>query len=153
MLTAQLISALALTGAAFSQSTKLTTCTPHPASPAQQHEIFEVFAKLWYIERNLTQAFTHVAANQIQHNPFLPDGAVSTFDFVNPLLRNPAVTVEVLHQAFVAPIGWVHYRIDGLNAEPTAIVDVFRFDGACMVEHWDVMEERPINATNPHALF
>ncbi|KAJ7089140.1 hypothetical protein C8R44DRAFT_892518 [Mycena epipterygia] len=158
MLATQLISALALTGAAFSQftirpSTNLTICTAHPASPAQQHEIFEVFAKSWYIERNLTQAFTHVAANEIQHNPFLPDGAVSTFDFVNPLFLNPAVTVEILHQAFAAPIGWVHYRMDGLNSEPTAIVDVFRFDGACVVEHWDVIEERPINATNPHALF
>ena len=103
--------------------------------------------------RNITQAYAHVAANEIQHNPFLPDGAVSTFNFVNALFTNPAITVEVLHQAFAAPIGWVHYRMDGLNPEPTAIVDVFRFDGACVVEHWDVIEERPSNATNPHALF
>ncbi|KAJ7898347.1 hypothetical protein B0H13DRAFT_2337522 [Mycena leptocephala] len=158
MLATQLISALALVGMAFSHSiirssTNLTTCTPHPVSSAQQHEIFKALAKSWYTERNITQAFTHVAANEIQHNPFLPDGAVSTFNFVNALFQNPAVTVEVLHQAFAAPIGWVHYRMDGLYAEPTAIVDVFRFDGACVVEHWDIIEERPINATNPHALF
>ena len=51
MLATQLISALVLTGAAFGRSTNLTTCTPHPASAAQQHEIFDVFAKLWYIEK------------------------------------------------------------------------------------------------------
>ncbi|KAJ7208250.1 hypothetical protein GGX14DRAFT_566976 [Mycena pura] len=94
-------------------------CPPPQVDPASEVLLLE--------RADLTQAFTHVSANEIQHNPFLPDGAVATFDFVNALLENPAVTVEVLHQAFAAPIGWVHYRIDGVNPEPTAIVDVWRF--------------------------
>ncbi|KAJ7077445.1 hypothetical protein C8R44DRAFT_896284 [Mycena epipterygia] len=105
MLATQLISALALTGAAFSQSTtrpsaNLTTCTPYPASPAQQHEIFEVFAKL-----NLTQAFTHVAANEIQHNPFLPNGAVS--QLCESTLPKPGGHSRDSHWGQV-PWAWVH---------------------------------------------
>jgi hypothetical protein len=58
MLATQLISALALVGTAFSHSiirssTNLTTCTPHPVSSAQQHEIFKALAKSWYTERSL----------------------------------------------------------------------------------------------------
>jgi len=28
-----------------------------------------------------------------------------------------------------------------------------RFEESCVVEHWDVIEELPANATNPLALF
>ncbi|UQC88297.1 uncharacterized protein CLUP02_13820 [Colletotrichum lupini] len=35
----------------------------------------------------------------------------------------------------------------------TAVVDIFRFQGSCIVEHWDVATAMPPNATNPLALF
>lgn len=78
---------------------------------------------------------------------------MSSFDIVEPLFTNPAVEIQVLHQSFVAPIGWVHYRIDGFLPEPTAVVDVYLWGGSCIVEHWDIIQERPVNVTNPHALF
>lgn len=52
--------------------------------------------------------------------------------------------------------GWVHYRMDiaGVPADQFfAVLDLFRMNGTCIEEHWDVAQQRPINATNPLALF
>ena len=35
----------------------------------------------------------------------------------------------------------------------TAIVDLFRFNGSCIVEHWDVIESVDNATTNPIALY
>jgi len=37
--------------------------------------------------------------------------------------------------------------------EPIALADIYRMDGTCIVEHWDVTQARPANATNPIAMF
>ncbi len=31
---------------------------------------------------------------------------------------------------------------------PSAVVDLYRFEGSCIVEHWDVKQERQANDTN-----
>jgi len=31
----------------------------------------------------------------------------------------------------------------------TVAVDIYRFEGSCMVEHWDAIEGLPANSTNP----
>jgi predicted SnoaL-like aldol condensation-catalyzing enzyme len=91
--------------------------------------------------------------NFTNHNPSVLDGLAASFDVVKPIFTNPAVEIQILHQAFAEPVGWVHYRIDGFLPEPTAVVDVYLWGGGCIVEHWDIIQERPVNATNSHALF
>ncbi|KAJ7823188.1 hypothetical protein B0H14DRAFT_2598007 [Mycena olivaceomarginata] len=127
-------------------------CTPHRASPHQQQEIFYAFVNSIYIKRTISAGFTHVVEDYINHNPDTV-GIAASFLVLDSLLSNPAVKIQLLHQAFAAPYGWVHFRIDGYNPEPTAIVDVFRFNGSFVAEHWDVIQQRPVNATNPHPLF
>ncbi|KAJ7801746.1 hypothetical protein B0H14DRAFT_3136163 [Mycena olivaceomarginata] len=156
-----LISALVGIGSALASSnslTQLTTCTPHPGavSPQQQRVIFEKFADLVYhnaTAASIAEAYKHVRADEVQHNPDNLDGAAASFAVFNAVYANRTNVIQVLHQAFEAPIGWVHFRIDGASPEPAAIVDMYRFNGSCIVEHWDVIQERPVNATNPHALF
>ncbi|KAJ6575555.1 hypothetical protein DFH09DRAFT_834713, partial [Mycena vulgaris] len=129
------------------------SCTPHAVTPARQQEIFSAFVHSLYVARTVDEAYTHFTENFTNHNPDAVDGLVSSFDLVEPLFTNPAVEIQVLHQSFAAPMGWVHYRIDGFLPEPTAVVDVYLWGGSCIVEHWDIIQERPVNVTNPHALF
>ncbi|KAJ7148089.1 hypothetical protein C8R43DRAFT_1194857 [Mycena crocata] len=161
---AALISIFALFGLAFSKpaqpraETQLTTCTRSmgPVSAYRQRVIFENVVDLLFknaTPENVTEAYTHMAADLIQHNPAVVDGANASYTIVNSILADPAVKVQIINQAFESPVGWVHYRIDGFNAQPTAIVDMFRFNGSCIVEHWDVIQERPANATSQHPLF
>ncbi|KAJ7879046.1 hypothetical protein B0H14DRAFT_2320391, partial [Mycena olivaceomarginata] len=130
-------------------------CTPQTVSPFRQEEIFYTLVNKLYVARTVSEAYTHFVEDFINHNPATVDGIASSFALVEPLFTNSntAVKVQILHQAFVAPYGWVHYRIDGFNPEPTAVVDVFRFDGSCVVEHWDIIQERPVNSTSSHPLF
>ncbi|KAJ7055475.1 hypothetical protein C8F01DRAFT_1319218 [Mycena amicta] len=143
-------------GSVFAGAQSIPTpvpCKVHRATAAEQKQIFNTFVDELYVKRNVPRAFTHIAADYIQHNPFILDGIPPSLDFLYPLFSNTSVTLQIIHRAFEAPYGWMHYRVDGFLEEPTAIVDVFRFNGTCVQEHWDVIEERPANATNPHPLF
>ncbi|KAJ7720517.1 hypothetical protein B0H16DRAFT_1604498 [Mycena metata] len=151
-----LILPLVRRGSASGQSTPTPIpCVVHPANAVEQKEIFNVFVDEFYVKRNIPGAFHHIAADYIQHNPFELDGITSSFNFLDPIFSNTSVKVQILHRVFEAPYGWLHYRVDDLlgELEPTAILDLFRFNGTCVQEHWDVIQERPVNATNPHALF
>lgn len=65
----------------------------------------------------------------------------------------PFVPSTVLRQSFDNNIGFIHVRVDEANEEPIALADIYRMDGTCIVEHWDVTQSRPANATNPIAMF
>lgn len=70
-----------------------------------------------------------------------------------PCLVIPFVPSTVLRQSFDNNIGFIHVRVDEANEEPIALADIYRMDGTCIVEHWDVTQSRPANATNPIAMF
>ena len=55
-----------------------------------------------------------------------------------------------MHETFEGGIGFVHLNVAGGQL---AVADVFRLNGTCVMEHWDVDQARPANATNPLALF
>ncbi|KAJ7033506.1 hypothetical protein C8F04DRAFT_1104923 [Mycena alexandri] len=136
-----------------SNNATLTTCVQHPASPTEQQEIFERYSELLYLKRTPAPAFVYIATNEIQHNPYALDGAAAAFAIVNTIFTNSSNGIEVLHQAFHAPFGWVHWRLDGFYSTPASVVDIYRFEGACIVEHWDTIQQVPTNAINPHPLF
>ena len=59
----------------------------------------------------------------------------------------------VLRHAFENDTGFIHVRVDEEGHRPIALADIYRMNGTCVVEHWDVTQERPGNATNPIAMF
>ncbi|KAJ7017548.1 hypothetical protein C8F04DRAFT_1405789 [Mycena alexandri] len=93
-----------------------------------------------------------IAANKIQHDPYVLDGAAASVALVTSIIANSSVGLELLHQAFQAPFGWVHWRLD-VFSPAFASVDIYRFEGACIVEHWDTIQQVPADAINPHPLF
>ncbi|KAK7039851.1 Snoal-like polyketide cyclase family protein [Favolaschia claudopus] len=130
-------------------------CVVRRASHHQQGKIFEDLVENFYRTKNYTRAYTHMVADLIQHNPAVLDGSNASFTTVVGLIGPPSVKVQVLRTAFSAPYGWVHWRIDGLGGaeRPSAVVDIFRFNGTCVQEHWDVIQEMPAESVNPHPLF
>ena len=65
----------------------------------------------------------------------------------------PYVPSVVLRHSFDNNIGFIHVRVNEADEEPIALADIYRMDGTCLVEHWDVTQARPANATNPIAMF
>ncbi|TDZ15861.1 hypothetical protein C8034_v003607 [Colletotrichum sidae] len=151
------VSALAWTAdaSAYRISSSAPYCPPRAASPEEQRVILGEFMQAFYEERNATKALlNHVSESYIQHNPGALSGRNNTLAVLAPFLSPATVTNTILNKGLDNNIAFIHYRMDiAGGGQPTAVVDVFRFEGTCIMEHWDVAQQRPVNATNPLAMF
>ncbi|KAH8654920.1 hypothetical protein BGZ61DRAFT_372908 [Ilyonectria robusta] len=124
-------------------------CPPRSVTPRQQRAIFEEFVHKLYIKRNITQALLdHMPEDYIQHNPFVlsgRDNGIEGLSFVSP----DTVNFTIARLEMDRDIAFVHSRLDRVDlSQPTAVVDLLRFEGSCLVEHWDVLQEVPDNGIN-----
>lgn len=131
-----------------------SNCPPRYANPKHQQVIFDDFVRTFYKELNAKEALLrHMPEDYIQHNPNVLSGRQNAIDFTGPLFAS-GVQFTILHSVVENNIAFIHTRMDIKGApEPIAVVDIWRFDGSCMVEHWDVYQARESNSTNPLALF
>ncbi|MCJ1477466.1 hypothetical protein MMC13_006138 [Lambiella insularis] len=126
-------------------------CPSTPASEVYQRHIFASFVDTLYGEKNVTKAFdTFIAVNLIEHDPFDAQGRAANAAKLSAII--PYASFEVLRSSFDNNIGFIHVKVDE-SPEPIALADIYRMDGTCIVEHWDVTQARPANATNPIAMF
>ncbi|PSN69665.1 hypothetical protein BS50DRAFT_293049 [Corynespora cassiicola Philippines] len=143
--------AAAITSAvAASISSGAPYCPPRPATSQQKRAILEEFAQKLFIDRDPVRASNdHVAIDYIQHNPTAlsgRDNQLLALAFVTP----ETVNFTIRHLGLDGDIGFIFSRLDMVGAEqPTAVADFVRFNGTCLQEHWDVLQERPANRTNP----
>ncbi|KAI9877106.1 MAG: hypothetical protein M1830_004757 [Pleopsidium flavum] len=127
-----------------------TYCPARPASEAYQRAIFAGFINTLYGEENVSKAFdTYVDINLIGHDPFDPQGRDANSAKLSNII--PYAQFTVLRSSFDANIGLAHAKVD--EDSLIALADIYRMHGTCIVEHWDVTQARPVNATNPIAMF
>jgi predicted SnoaL-like aldol condensation-catalyzing enzyme len=130
-------------------------CPGHSASRGRQRDIFFDFVDTFFKQKNVTEAYnTFIDVNLIEHNPNILDGRQAGITFLTPIIA--LVNFELVHVLFDRGIGAVHAKVTGpipSGAAFLATADFFRFDGTCIVEHWDVSEDAPKNSLNPHPLF
>ena len=127
-------------------------CPPRPASEAHQRAIFDSFINALYIEKDVLAAFDqHIAIDLIEHDPFDAQGRDANAAKLSNII--PYVPSTVLRHAFENNTGLIHVRVDEEGHRPIALADIYRMNGTCIVEHWDVTQETPANATNPIAMF
>ncbi len=128
-------------------------CPPRSANLAAKRRIFDDFIQKLYINKEYTQALTdHVSVEYINHNPFVLNGRDAAIAFFQQPFFQVAVT-DVLRTAVDGDLAVIHRRSQLPGAPLVAGVDIYRFDGTCIVEHWDVIQALPANATNPNPLF
>ncbi|MCJ1317719.1 hypothetical protein MMC15_003045 [Xylographa vitiligo] len=126
-------------------------CPSKPANEFHQRSIFTEFVNTLYGEKNVTKAFeTYIAVDLIEHDPFDAQGRAANEAKLSAII--PYASFEVLRHSFDADVGFIHVKVDELP-EPIALADIYRMEGTCIVEHWDVTQARPANATNPIAMF
>lgn len=125
-------------------------CPGKPATTAEQREIFNQFVQTFYVEQQARKAFMrHVPENYIQHNPDIPQGRRAVIeDFMGPLFEAGANTTMI--NTIVGDNRAVahHRSFDFRDPRPWYIIDIYRFDGTCMSEHWDTMQHMPENPVN-----
>ncbi|KAH8596050.1 hypothetical protein B0O99DRAFT_686098 [Bisporella sp. PMI_857] len=133
-------------------ATTISYCPPMIVSAQQQEQIFEDFVQAFYVEGSVNKTAIHFDVAYIQHNADVLSGRQAFIDAFSAV-GGGNTTTTIVHMALKDNIAWVHYKSVTPGSPLTAIVDVFRFNGSCIMEHWDAIEALPANAKNPLALF
>jgi predicted SnoaL-like aldol condensation-catalyzing enzyme len=128
-------------------------CPPKPSTPQEQRQIFETFINSFYVKKNITEAFlNHVAEDYIQHNPNFQSGRQVAMDGLKNYV--PTLNITVAKIGLSDNTGWVLAKqVVAGKPSYTVVVDIFRMNGSCVVEHWDVIQARPTDAKNPLAML
>lgn len=123
----------------------------HPVDERLQTQVFAQFVHTLYIEKNVSKAFeTYVSSNIIEHDPYDTQNRAFIIARLSQII--PFATITILFSSFGDNIGLLYLKV-AENPEPIALADIYRMDGTCIVEHWDVQQARPANATNSLAMF
>lgn len=128
--------------------TMAPACPPRPASPQEQERIFYAFVNEFNVQKNIPEAFNnYVWVDYIQHNPSIGQGRDAA---IAALSKNPRVNTTIVHQTFINNTGFVHHY--ELSTPPIKIMDAYRMNGSCIVEHWDVVANLTLSEINPVSL-
>ncbi|PYH29143.1 uncharacterized protein BO87DRAFT_380785 [Aspergillus neoniger CBS 115656] len=135
--------------------------TKPEASQAEQLAAWNDFTNLLYTEKRLTDAFTkYVATGYINHSPLVTGNDIDT-----TLGELSAIVPNVDSQLQRAFVGWdkdgtaygtAHTKVIGnatMGIPNSALVDMIRMVGTCLVEHYDVQQAVDGTAPNPIAFF
>jgi len=124
----------------FVSAAAASYCPSRAATPQEQLAIFREFIHKFYVNRDVPTAFgDHFDRNNIEHNPNALSGWNETS--IAGLAQFVATTnFTILNSGFADSRGYVHFKEERDGALPTAVVDVLRFNGSCIVEHWDVAQ-------------
>ncbi|KAH7305879.1 hypothetical protein B0I35DRAFT_516130 [Stachybotrys elegans] len=114
-------------------------CAPIVPEPTEEETEarHDAFANAFLVTKNLTNAFEYISSTYINHNPFAEDGPDAALDFLGPVW--PGIQITVLRTKFQGDQGWLNYQASGIGT----VVDRFRWESGCIVEHWDVGEVYP----------
>ncbi|KAI1385163.1 uncharacterized protein F4822DRAFT_412207 [Hypoxylon trugodes] len=103
-----------------------------PPSEDETQMRFGKFAYAFIIKKNLTEAFEYVSSTYINHQPLAgEDGPDAALKVLGPMWEEK--TLIPLRTAFKSDQGWLDYMASGAGE----IIDRFRWEAGCIVEHWD----------------
>lgn len=126
-------------------------CPGHEVDERLQGKIFADFLETLYGEKNVSKAFeTYVDLNVIEHDPDDTQDRDAIVARLSQII--PFANLTILSSNFNNNIGLAHVKVTE-DPEPAALADIYRMEGTCIVEHWDVIQFRPANSINPIAMF
>ncbi|MFM6931684.1 MAG: nuclear transport factor 2 family protein [Novosphingobium sp.] len=125
-----------------------------PTAP-DNRGIIEDFARLFYVERDVRQAFeTYVAPDYVQHNPGVPDGRDAAIALLQPMFSDRNHSFEVRKIIVDGDLAAIHILAKpDPAARGAAVADFYRLKDGKIVEHWDVIQPLPEKSANAHPMF
>lgn len=122
---------------------------------ADNRRIIEDFARLFYVERDVRQAFeTYVAPDYIQHNPGVADGREAAIALLQPMFSDRNRSFEVRKILVDGDLAAIHiFARPDPAARGAAVADFYRLKDGKIVEHWDVIQPIPEKSANAHPMF
>ena len=104
--------------------------------------------------RNSERAKSLIAENYIQHNPTLPDGRAGVLMAIEFLKKLPVPeTPKNPIRRIIAEKDLVVLHLDiEFGGSKKAVIDIFRIENDQLAEHWDVVQDQPIQTQNGHLM-
>ena len=109
-----------------------------------------------YNKRDIQGIRPYLNPTYIQHEQFQPDGVDAV---IQELVDQKFAQGTIGYQTIIAPCNgydraMIHYSFKPPGVPVTlSVIDVFRFEGPCVAEHWNVNFALAPNATSSHPLF
>lgn len=101
----------------------------------------------------------YLLPDYIQHNPLIPTGAESLGIFFEAVIQNrKKISVTVHRVIAVGDFVWAHVHFknlynDDVNDLGIAGVDIYRFEGDRIAEHWDTLQVISDTSANENGMF
>lgn len=127
-------------------------CPGRPASPSEQSQIFDIFVQRFLLDKDITALIDHAPEEYLQNNKWVPHGRQAAIDFLKPIWDTPLEST-IIHKLVSGNTAVIHQKIKAPGGDQIFVIaDFWRFDGTCIVEHWDVLQDYSENAKNPIAM-
>ncbi|GAB6092533.1 nuclear transport factor 2 family protein [Furfurilactobacillus curtus] len=126
--------------------------------PFTNRQIVIAFWNAFFNRHDITAVQQYVAADLVQHNPSIADGAEAMVHYYRPLF-GPQGSLRQAYRTIVSvadndDLVYLHViRRDQPEAIEMAEVDVFRVREGQIVEHWMVKQPFPNHSANGHPMF
>lgn len=97
----------------------------------------------------------YVGARYIQHNPHVADGKQAVVAHFSKLaIEYPGKRVDVVRAIAEGDHVVLHCRQQWPGCPDYAVVNIFRCDAdGKIIEHWDVLQEVPLESANGNTMF
>jgi predicted SnoaL-like aldol condensation-catalyzing enzyme len=130
------------------------TSATEPTTP-DNRAIVTDFARLFYTERNVPQAFeTYVAEDYTQHNPGITDGRDAAVALLDPMFSEAGREFRIKQIIVDGDMAVIHvHAIPAPGERGASVFDMYRLEGGKIVEHWDAIQPVPETSANAHPMF
>lgn len=97
----------------------------------------------------------YIAPHYVQHSSLAEPGVPALKAFLDRVRTESPDARQTIHRSFVdGDHVVVHTHVQRWPGDPgLAVVDIFRCEGAMIVEHWDVIQDVPSAPVNPLPMF
>jgi predicted SnoaL-like aldol condensation-catalyzing enzyme len=107
------------------------------------------------IAMNPDKVDTYLSPDYIQHTSLAAPGLDALKAFLAKVRVESPDAVQTIHRSMVdGDLVMVHVHVVRWPGDPgLAVVDIFRCADGMIVEHWDVLQEVPVDSRNSNGMF
>ena len=104
-------------------------------------------------DKNIDVIDKYIGDVYIQHNPMVVDGKEALRKALEGWFKGaPKTQIDIQHIAADGNFVYLHTKTKS-GDKTASLIDIFRIENGKLVEHWDIRQEVPENAVNPHPMF
>ncbi|HAM45691.1 MAG TPA: polyketide cyclase [Propionibacteriaceae bacterium] len=131
----------------------LATPTSDRSSEATRG-VIEPFVELFYGQRAIRAAMeAYVTNDYVQHNPGVADGREAAIVALEASIAGSDLHLDIQRVLVDGSFAVIHLHAWRDGQRGGSVVDMYRIEDGLIVEHWDVIQQVPESAANPHPMF